>query len=86
MVAACNLSEKVNGFHFEDAAKIVKLLNQYHLPVDVETDHARVFEILKMDKKRKDNGVNFILLKSIGNAEVKFMNLTELEKYFKEIV
>ena len=86
MVAACNLSEKVNGFHFEDAAKIVRLLNQYHLPVDVETDHARVFEILKMDKKRKDNGVNFILLKSIGNAEVKFMELTELEKHFKEIV
>ncbi len=86
MVAACNLSEKVNGFHFDDAAKIVSLLNQYHLPVDVETDHTKVFEILKMDKKRKGNGVNFILLKSIGEAEIKFMNLTELEKYFKEII
>jgi shikimate kinase / 3-dehydroquinate synthase len=86
IVAACNLSEKVNGFHFEDAAKIVKLLHQYHLPVDIETDHAKVFEILKMDKKRKDGGVNFILLKSIGNAGIKFISLTDLEKYFKEIV
>ncbi len=86
IVAACNLSEKINGLHFEDAAKIVKLLDQYHLPVDVETDHTRVFEVLKMDKKRKDDGVNFILLKSIGNAEIKFISLTGLEKYFKEIV
>ena len=86
IVAACNLSEKLNGFHFSDAAKIVKLLNQYHLPVDIETDHAKVFEVLKMDKKRKDDGVNFILLKNIGNAGIKFISLTDLEKYFKEIV
>jgi len=86
MVAACNLSEQVNGLHFKDAARIVKLLAQYHLPVDVETDHAKVFEVLKMDKKRKDDGVHFILLKSIGNAEIKFISLTDLEKHFKEIV
>ena len=86
MVAACNLSEKLNSFHFSDAARIVKVLTQYHLPVDVETDHAKVFEILKMDKKRKADGVNFILLKSIGNAEIKFIRLTDLENNFKDIV
>lgn len=86
IVAACNLSEKINGFHFAEGAKIVKLLNQYHLPVDVETDHAKVFEVLKMDKKRKGDGVQFILLKNIGQAEIKQISLTELEKHFKEIV
>ena len=86
MVAACNLSEKLNGFHFDEAAKIVKLLDQYHLPVHVETDHAKVFEVLKMDKKRKGDGVQFILLKNIGDAEIKQISLTDLEKYFKEIV
>lgn len=86
MVAACNLSEQINGLHYSDAAKIVKLLNQYHLPVDVETDHEKVFEVLKMDKKRKDDGIYFILLKNIGNAEIRFISLTELEKHFKEIV
>ena len=86
MVAACNLSEKLNSFHFSDAARIVKVLTQYHLPVDIETDHAKVFEILKMDKKRKADGVNFILLKSIGNAEIKFISLTDLENNFKDIV
>ena len=86
IVAACNLSEQLNDFHFNDAARVVKLLAKYHLPVDVETDHAKVFEVLKMDKKRKDDGLYFILLKNIGNAEIKFISLTDLEKHFKEIV
>jgi 3-dehydroquinate synthase len=86
MIAACNLSVQLNNFHADDAAKIVRLLARYHLPVDVETDHEKVFEVLKMDKKRKGDGVHFILLKSIGDAEIKFISLADLEKHFKEIV
>lgn len=86
MVAACNLSVQLNGLHADEAAKIVRLLAKYHLPVDVETDHAKVFEVLKMDKKRKDDGVQFILLQKIGVAEIKFISLVDLEKHFKEIV
>jgi len=86
MVAACNLSVQLNNFHADDAAKIVRLLARYHLPVDVETDHARVFEVLKMDKKRQGDGMQFILLNKIGKAEIKYISLTELEKHFKEIV
>ncbi len=86
MVAACNLSVQLNNFHADDAAKIVRLLARYHLPVDVETDHAKVFDVLKMDKKRQGDGVQFILLNTIGSAEIKYISLTELEKHFKEIV
>jgi 3-dehydroquinate synthetase len=86
MVAACNLSVQLNQFHAGEAAKIVRLLARYHLPVDLETDHAKVFEILKMDKKRQREGVQFILLSHIGNASIKFISLTDLEKHFKEIL
>ena len=86
MVAACNLSVQLNNFHADDAAKIVRLLARYHLPVDVETDHAKVFEVLKMDKKRQGEGVQYILLNKIGEAEIKYISLTELEKHFKEIL
>jgi 3-dehydroquinate synthase len=86
MVAACNLSVQLNNFHADDAAKIVRLLAKYHLPVDVETDHEKVFEVLKMDKKRKGDGVQFILLKNIGNAAIQFISLTDLQKHFKEIL
>ncbi|MBK8520233.1 MAG: 3-dehydroquinate synthase [Chitinophagaceae bacterium] len=86
MIAACNLSVQLNNFHADDAARIVRLLSRYHLPVDVETDHAKVFDVLKMDKKRTGDGVQFILLSSIGKAEIKYISLAELEKHFKEIV
>jgi len=86
ITAACNLSEQINGFHFNDASRVVKLLAKYHLPVDIETDHEKVFEVLKMDKKRKDDGVQFILLKKIGEAGIVYITLAELEKHFKEIV
>ena len=86
MIAACNLSVQLNNFHADDAAKIVRLLTRYHLPVDVETDHAKVFEVLKMDKKRTGDGVQFILLNTIGKAEIKYISLSDLEKHFKEIV
>ena len=86
MVAACNLSEQLGHLHFEEAARIVRLLALYHLPVDVDTDHARVFEVLKMDKKRKDDAMQFILLNKIGSASVVSIPLAELEKHFKEIL
>ena len=86
MIAACNLSVQLNDFHADDAAKIVRLLTRYHLPVDVETDHAKVFEVLKMDKKRQGEGVQFILLSTIGKAEIKYISLADLEKHFKDIV
>ncbi len=86
MVAACNLSVQLNLFHAGDAAKIVRLLARYHLPVDVETEHAKVFEVLKMDKKRTGDGVQFILLSKIGKAEIRYISLPDLEKHFKEIV
>jgi 3-dehydroquinate synthase len=86
MVAACNLSEQLNAFHFEEAIRIVKLLAKYHLPVDVETNYEKVFEVLKMDKKRNNNAINFILLDKIGQASIKPIALDELHKHLKEIL
>jgi 3-dehydroquinate synthase len=86
MVAACNLSEQINGFHYEEAIRIVRLLAKYHLPVDVETEYEKVFDVLKMDKKRSKNEMNFILLNKIGEAVIKPINLDELHKHLKEII
>ncbi len=86
MVAACNLSEQKNAFHFDEAKRIVALLAKYHLPVDIETDYEKVFEVLKMDKKRIKNEVSFILLNKIGEAVIKPVNLEALHQHLKEIV
>jgi 3-dehydroquinate synthase len=86
MVAACNLSEKINGLHFSDAQRVVKLLAKYHLPVDIETDHAKVFEILKLDKKREGAYMHFVLLDKIGEAEAKPVEMSYLQENLKNIL
>jgi len=86
MVAACNLSEKINGFHFGEAGRVVKLLAKYHLPVLIETDHNKVFEILKMDKKREGENMQFVLLNKIGEAEAKPVSMQFLQENLKNIL
>ena len=86
MVAACNLSEKINGLHFEDAQRVVKLLAKYHLPVDIETDYAKVFDVLKLDKKRENDNMHFVLLNRIGEAEAKPVSMNFLQENIKTIL
>ena len=86
MVAACNLSEQLSELHFDEARRIVQLLAKYHLQVDIETDSEKVFQILKMDKKRSGNEMNFILLKKIGEAVIKPIELKTLHQHLKEIL
>lgn len=86
MVAACNLSEQLTSLHFEEAKRIVLLLAKYHLTVDIETDDEKVFEVLKMDKKRSGNEMNFILLKKIGEAVIQPIGLKLLQQHLKEIL
>ena len=86
MVAACTLSEQITGLHFEDGKRIIRLLAKYHLPVIIETDHEKIFEVLKMDKKRANGAVNFILLEKIGHAIIKPIPLATLHQHLKEIL
>lgn len=86
MVAACNLSEKINGLHFQDAERVVKLLSRYHLPVDIETDYNKVYEVLKMDKKREGENMQFVLLNKIGEAEAKPVSMQYLKDNIKNLL
>jgi 3-dehydroquinate synthase len=86
IVAACNLSEKMNGLHFNDAQRVVKLLAHYHLPVDIETDHEKVFQVLKMDKKRENEHMHFVLLHKIGAAAAIKVPMQYLHENLKIIL
>lgn len=86
IVAACNLSEKINGLHFDHAQRVVKLLARYQLPVDIETDYRKVFEILKLDKKRENDFMHFVLLNKLGEAEAKAVKMSFLEENIKSIL
>lgn len=85
MAAACVIAEKLNGFDKENTKEVLLLLQQYGLPVSLRIDAKRVFEVLKMDKKRSSLNMNFVLLNNIGSSVVKPIPLVELESLIEEI-
>lgn len=76
MAFASSLSQKINGF--KNADRIVGLLNQYGLPTAFEFDKDKVIAVLKMDKKKTKDSINFILLEKIGKAYIQPISIHQL--------
>lgn len=83
MTYASHLSERLTGF--KEAERIVRLLEKYNLPTYAEFDRSRVFEVMKMDKKRERKELRYILLEKIGKGLVKSVPLDELERMISEL-
>jgi 3-dehydroquinate synthase len=77
MVMACRISEQLTGF--KQTQRVIELLEKYGLPVEIEADKKQVFEVLKMDKKKVNTSMNYVLLNDIGNAVIKSIPLEKLE-------
>jgi 3-dehydroquinate synthase len=83
MTYACHFSEQLTGFR--QTGRVVKLLQHYNLPTYVSFDKQKVFNVLKMDKKRQQKEINYVLLEKIGKAVVKPITLTKAEKLIQKI-
>lgn len=79
MMAAAGISEAINKFPSEELKQLKELLEKYHLPTQYNFDKTKIWEILKMDKKRASNTMNFILLNKIGHAIIQQIEMNELE-------
>ncbi len=77
MVYAAHFSASLTGF--KKVLDVIQLLEQYGLPTHMEFDSDKVFDILKMDKKRVSNSMNYILLEKIGKAVYQPIELTQLK-------
>jgi 3-dehydroquinate synthase len=80
MVIACMISENVTGLNKEVTARVKKLLSQYHLPVKINIEPARAMELIRADKKRTKDSIDYIVLEKIGKAAVHKLPLTVIEK------
>ena len=83
ITAACHISEKRTGFR--QTARVVNLLEKYNLPTYANFDKQKVFEVLKMDKKRERKEMNYVLLERIGKAVVHPIPLKQLEKIIQDL-
>lgn len=82
MTYACHISEKLT--RFKQTEKVVALLEKYNLPTYASFDKQKVFDVLKMDKKRERKEMNYVLLEKIGKGVVKSISLKQLEKIIQE--
>ncbi len=71
MIIAAKISEEINNFDSASKEKLTKLLQQYGLPVLLDVDYEQVVALLKKDKKRAGNDINFVLLNSIGDGVIQ---------------
>jgi 3-dehydroquinate synthase len=86
MIAACNISHELNNFSDGDITRVTRLLETYHLPVELKFDENKVWEVLLMDKKKSGDAMNFVLLNKIGEGIIKPIPLAQLRQFFKYII
>ena len=82
MTYACHISEQLTGF--KQTERVVDVLEKYNLPTYADFDKQKVFEVLKMDKKRERKEMNYVLLEKIGKGVVKSISLKQLEKLISD--
>lgn len=83
MSYAAVISEKLTGF--KDAARLASLILKYDLPTFTAFDIKQVIDILKMDKKREKEEMNYVLLEKIGKGVVKSIPLKQLESIIQNL-
>jgi 3-dehydroquinate synthase len=82
MTVACQISAERTGFKETD--RVVSLLERYGLPTYASFDPAGAWEVLKMDKKRSTNAMNYVLLEKIGKASIQAIPMEELKSLLSE--
>ena len=83
MTYASVISQKITGFR--EGERVANLISKYELPTFADFDKQKVFEVLKMDKKRERKEINYVLLERIGKGIVKPIQLDELEQIIKNL-
>ena len=84
MVTACMISEEFTDF--KDTERVIGTLKKYGLPTLAVFDPKEVMNVLRMDKKRVKDSMNYILLSKIGQAVVKVIPIVQLEKLVQSII
>lgn len=75
---AAILSEQLIGFPADMKQRLQQLLSRYELPVSYPYEKEKLLDLLKMDKKREQGSIHFILLNQVGEATVRPIAIDQL--------
>jgi 3-dehydroquinate synthase len=84
MAAASLISEEYTNFSGTD--RVIDTLKKYGLPTQMDFDAKEVMNVLRMDKKKVKDSMNYVLLNKIGQAVVKVIPIAELDKLLQSII
>ncbi len=84
MAAASIISEEYTPFN--ESGRVISVLKKYGLPTLATFDPKEVMNLLRMDKKKERDAMNYILLNKIGKGVVKVIPIVELEKMLHSIL
>jgi 3-dehydroquinate synthase len=84
MVMACIISE--HYLDFKETSRIISTLDKYGLPTLAEFEPKKVFDMMKLDKKKVKQSINYVLLDKIGHAKTRSIPINELEKIIYSII
>lgn len=84
MVVASLISEAYTDFSGTD--RVIDALKKYGLPTQMDFDAKEVMNILRMDKKKVRDSMNYVLLNKVGQAVVKPIPIAELDKLLQSII
>ncbi len=85
MLLATRMSVNLGLIKPDVVNKLENLLILAGLPVSMEFDTSMMTEVMKKDKKRRRNSMDFILIEEIGKAVIKTIPLNEIKSIFDDL-
>ncbi|MBN2529354.1 MAG: 3-dehydroquinate synthase [Deltaproteobacteria bacterium] len=85
MIAAARISRDRNMISSNDVERIINVVTAFGLPVAIDMDLKKSMDAIRKDKKRQSDKVNFVLLKSLGEATVVPIAFDELEEVLRDL-
>jgi len=83
MTYAAKVSEQL--LRFKQSGQLIELLQQYELPTYASFNNKKVFDVMRMDKKKEQHSINYILLERIGKAVVKPIPTDQLQQILESL-
>lgn len=80
LVIAANISCKLGLLTKEEVAEIKNTFQSFGLPVETSVSRDSLLSAIHKDKKKQGDSISFILMKGIGNCEVRKLSFEELSQ------
>lgn len=84
MLLAVQLSTRYKGLAPQTLQQLTGLLEKYGLPAKIDYDPQQVLDVIRMDKKKSDDSIHYILLEKPGVAIAYKLTIDQLAAHWKE--